>query len=354
MHKSETNMSLESVISDTDSLLNPDPVIRPPVAGNPKDPSTGNEAARTGKPYKRYKKRAEFCLTLVSFLVEGTLYSIPESMFPGAGYLKSATNLASGKSEDEPVELDVTVPEMDSLMSVLLARQISTPLELTIEKWSHALGLATLWKLDAARTFIIDHISRHFPNNLADQITLADDYDVGQWLHPSYKTICIRDTPPTEEEITALGPKRLVAILKIREACRKPEPKTYPRYQCPHCVNPWTFESVNPSNPPTNLRCSSHYTTALTVAPALPATNTTTNTENADRLITVSTELVVTPGGKGRKGKRSWKVDRDSEEAVDRDECTHKFAWTPTEARFKGKGGGVMCVKICVKCGISE
>ncbi|KAG8994172.1 hypothetical protein FRB94_010088 [Tulasnella sp. JGI-2019a] len=351
MHKSETNMSLESVISDTDSLLIPDPVTQPPFADS-KDPTGDNEETRNnGNPYMKYKRRTEFFLNHIFFVVGNKLYSIPEIMFPGAGYLKSATNLSSGKSEDEPMELDVTVSEMDSLMSVLLDRRINAPLDLPIEKWSQALGLATLWKIDAARNFIIDHITGHFPGNLAHQIKLADDYDVGKWLHPAYETICKRDTPPTEEEVTALGPRRLVAIYKIREACRKPKEKDYLRFQCSGCSTIWLFDGTNP--PSSNLKGPCHTGYNLRRLPAGPANNSTT-TESVEQLIKASTELAVTPGGNGRAGGRSRKTEKDSEGISDADECEHEFIWRPTKGNKKGKGGGVVCIKICLKCGISK
>ncbi|KAG8979647.1 hypothetical protein FRB95_009045 [Tulasnella sp. JGI-2019a] len=348
MHKSETSMSLYPEISDTESFTASDPIV-----GDSKHPTTNEDSRNNGKPNKRYTKRTEFFLTPVYFLVGDTLYSIPEIMFPGAGYLKSASNLSSGKSEDEPVELDVTVSEMDSLMSVLLDRRINSPLDLTIEKWSQALGLATLWKLDAARNFIIDHITRHFPNSLANQIRLADDYDVGQWLHPAYETICERDTPPTEEEVSALGPKRLVAIYKIREACRKPEKVNLTRFHCQYCLKVWVFESIAGSPPPTSLSCQPCGGYYLVAAPAVAPSDSPAKVESAGKLIKASTELEVTPGGTGRTGRRGQRAKKDSEGVVDTDECNHDFIWKPTQAKKPGKGG-VVCIKICLKCGISE
>lgn len=50
------------------------------------------------------------------------MYSIPEMLFPGAGYLKSAICHAGDGSEKDPMQLDVTVSQMDSLMLILLIR----------------------------------------------------------------------------------------------------------------------------------------------------------------------------------------------------------------------------------------
>ncbi|KAG9022054.1 hypothetical protein FRB95_000915 [Tulasnella sp. JGI-2019a] len=317
MHKSETSMSLYPAISDTESFTTSDPIV-----GDSKHPTINKESRNNGKPYKRYTKHTEFFLAPVFFLVGDKLYSIPEIMFPGAGYLKSASNLLSGKSEDEPMELDITVSEMDSLMSVLLAR------------------------------FIIDHITHNFPDNLADQIKLADDYDVGQWLHPAYKTICTRDTPPTADEVTALGPDRLVAIYNIREASSKPKEKESIRYHCPYCSWFWVFETTGGASPTTYLRCQNHTNYNLQQAPADPASNSPVTTETAEQLIKASTELVVTPSGKGGAGTRNQKADGDIEGVTDPGDCSHEFVWRPTEVRRKG--GGVVCVKVCVKCGSSE
>ncbi|KAG8843548.1 hypothetical protein FRB96_003911 [Tulasnella sp. 330] len=196
------------------------------AVADPEDPFVAVEEPQVNqpnvKPVKTLDRHEGFFLDPIFFLVEDKLYCVPEMMFPGAGYLESTSGHGTGKSEDDPMHLDITISQMDSLMSVILARQISSPVELNIVQWGQALGLSTRWKLGVARNFAIDQITHHFPYHLASHISLADAYDVGMWLNPAYHIIATRDDPPTEAEVAALGPKRLVALYKIREACHQP------------------------------------------------------------------------------------------------------------------------------------
>ncbi|KAG8843550.1 hypothetical protein FRB96_003913 [Tulasnella sp. 330] len=255
-------MSTESLLSiTTDSSPRSQPVAIPFVADSgaslvavevPHDQINQNN----GKPVKVFDRRTEFFLTSIFFLVEDKIYCVPEMMFPGAGYLTSSIGTGNGKSEDAPMHLDITISEMDNLMSVLLARQIFSPIKLTMVQWGEALGLSTRWKLDVARNFAIDQITSNFPYNLASKIRLADAYDVEKWLKPAYHIIATRDTPPTEAEVTALGSKRLVALYKIREAYRRPQVQVkQTSMRCSGCNKVWVFEGTL-SSLPGRLGCS--------------------------------------------------------------------------------------------------
>ncbi|KAG9010574.1 hypothetical protein FRB93_003842 [Tulasnella sp. JGI-2019a] len=229
MYKNDNTMSFESLISGNGSSTVSEPIVVPPSI--PKDPV--GMRSQLARPYTR---RMEFFHAPAYFLVEDKLYGVPETTLPGAGYLKSALNSAEGTSEEDPIELNITTSQMDSLLSVLLARHINSSLELTISQWGEALGLATFWKLDAARNFVINNITHRFPDNLAEHIKLADVCGVSQWLHPAYAKICIRTDPPTEQEATALGAKRLLALWKIRGACRQPDNSKQGQMTCTKCM----------------------------------------------------------------------------------------------------------------------
>ncbi|KAG8982719.1 hypothetical protein FRB93_007900 [Tulasnella sp. JGI-2019a] len=146
-------MSLESLISATDLPTASEPVTH--AVDTTAFSNSGNasvfveEPLKDMYPMKALKKRNEFFIQLVYLSVEDQVYSIPERMLPGQEYLKSVVGVASGHSEYEPLELDITVSQMNSLTSVLLASQLKAPLELTITQWGEALAIATLWKLDA-------------------------------------------------------------------------------------------------------------------------------------------------------------------------------------------------------------
>ncbi|KAG9028342.1 hypothetical protein FRB95_006569 [Tulasnella sp. JGI-2019a] len=157
------------------------------------------------------------------------LYSISDSLLPGRGYMRSAVDQEdplSGALEESPMELDITVLEMDNVMSVLHARQLSSPLKLAIEQWSEALHIATIWRLTAAREYTIERITSLFPNQPpVDRIALADLCGVQQWFNPAYETICTRaDAPTMNEGVQRLGFDRIIALFTIREACRKIPP----------------------------------------------------------------------------------------------------------------------------------
>ncbi|KAG9010575.1 hypothetical protein FRB93_003843 [Tulasnella sp. JGI-2019a] len=223
-------MSFESLMSANEPSDASEPIVAPPSIV--KDP-VGMRSQQLTRPYVR---RMGFFLPSVYFLVEDSLYNIPEILFPGAGYLTSALSSAEGTSEEEPIELDITTSQMDNLLSVLLARHIHSPPELTLSQWSEALGLATFWKLDAARNFVINNITQRFPDHLAEHIKLADAYGVSQWLQPAYAKICTRTDPPTEHEAIALGAKRLVTLWKIRDVCRQSGNSERSQMACTKCM----------------------------------------------------------------------------------------------------------------------
>ncbi|KAG8871352.1 hypothetical protein FRB97_008774 [Tulasnella sp. 331] len=302
MYQSNKAMSVESLVSATDSSTTSTPrdvPIARVVEGSYAPSATVEEPQLDAKPTKALNRRTKFFLTSIYFQIEDKVYSVPDMLFPGAGYLKSAVGLGGGSCEEEPMQLDVTVPQMDSLMSVLLDRRVNSPLDLTISQWGDALGLATRWKFEAARNFIIDQINTHFPDHLADRIKLADAYNICDWLEPVFEMLCTRLDPPTEEEIMAVGPKRLAALWKIREACRQPPApqRNLSRAHCIECARIWVFETSE-SQPPEHLRCTFHYSNNLVndVSPQNP-TVTATPAVNAAELIKVSTALKMVSAG---------------------------------------------------------
>ncbi|KAG8867979.1 hypothetical protein FRB98_003883, partial [Tulasnella sp. 332] len=292
-------MSVESLISATDSSITSEPISVPTahlVVGESDAPFvTTKEPQIDAKPTKKLNRRTEFFLTSIFFQVEDKVYSVPEMLFPGVGYLKSAVGGGVGTVEEDPLQLDVTVSQMDSLMSVLLDRRVNSPLELTISQWGDALGLATQWNLEAARSFIIEQINRHFPNHLADRIRLADAYNVGSWLQPAYEKLCTRPDPPTEDEIAILGAKRLAALWKIREACRQPQVSQQKviRATCQSCQEVWVFDASESAEPET-LRCGCGYYISRDGCPQSPR-DLPTPTTNAAQLVKASIVLKIIP-----------------------------------------------------------
>ncbi|KAG8991726.1 hypothetical protein FRB94_012287 [Tulasnella sp. JGI-2019a] len=339
-----------------------EPVVTPGVDTTVNSEHASVPAEEPQEPAKTLERRAEFFMTLIYFSVEDKVYSIPDSMFPGQGYFKSAIEPIGGNSESEPLKLDTTVSQMDSLLSVLLARHVNSLPELNISQWGEALALATLWKLDAARNFIIDHITRHFPDHLADRIKMADDFDVTQWLYPAYEKICTRSTPLTEEEVTALGPKRLVALLKIREACRQPEKRKTIPMSCGSCGKTFHIGETPASVQVTCRSCGWQLEHTPAVQEPLPTTS------NADNMIKASVELRLDSAGEPPGVDNITTVKATGGIEVS-EECCHEFLWQPNgckATKVKKVDGitsilpryvaacGTLCSRICGKCGVSE
>lgn len=113
---------------------------------------------------------------------------------------------------------------------------MNSPLVLTIEQWSEALYITTLWSLTAAREYIIERVETLFPNQPPiDRIALADRCEVEKWLDPAYQTLCTRPNPPSKKDgVERLGFDRLLAIFTTREACRAVPPPSQQVY-CNRC-----------------------------------------------------------------------------------------------------------------------
>ncbi|KAG9034508.1 hypothetical protein FRB95_013075 [Tulasnella sp. JGI-2019a] len=145
----------------------------------------------------------------------------------------------TGLLETNPIELAITASEMDSIMTVLHARQTSAPLHLTIEQWSDALHIATLWNLTAICEYIINRITTLFPEqNPIDRILLADQCRVEKWLHPAYQELCTMTNAPSRKDgLDRLGVDRIISIFTIREALRVSPPplKSNDILPCPRC-----------------------------------------------------------------------------------------------------------------------
>lgn len=102
------------------------------------------------------------------------------------------------------------------------------------EAWVDALHLATLWKLDLARKYIIKRMTEMLPDrSLLERVLLADKYEVRQWLKPAYEGLCIRLEPPTLEECQQIDLKRVLALHQVREASRL---LAIPVYHCKSCA----------------------------------------------------------------------------------------------------------------------
>jgi len=115
-------------------------------------------------------------------------------------------------------------------------RRIDEPPKLSIEQWSAALHLATMWHFDAARKYAIDQISSEYTDqNHFDRVDLAMKCQVGQWLHPAYQALCERTESLSAEEGERLGYRRLTAICRIRESQARTPARQVKCGSCGYC-----------------------------------------------------------------------------------------------------------------------
>ncbi|KAG8887039.1 hypothetical protein FRB98_000664 [Tulasnella sp. 332] len=144
---------------------------------------------------------------------------------------------SEGTTDAHPIRLDlITTFEMDSLLTLLDARLMDDPPLFTIDQWSAALHLATMWHFDAIRKYAIQQIeSQYADQSPLDRIALACKCQVGQWLHPAYLALCNRAEPLTVEEGEKLGYPRLMAICRLRES-RYTGSSTFGRQRCGSCI----------------------------------------------------------------------------------------------------------------------
>ncbi|KAG8921499.1 hypothetical protein FRC01_000224, partial [Tulasnella sp. 417] len=83
-------------------------------------------------------------------------------------------------------------------------------------EWSESLQLATLWRFEQLRAYIIKNMDS-MTRDPFTRIQIADAYGLTDWLHPAYAKLCARDASLTFEEGRRIGFERFAALVKIRE-----------------------------------------------------------------------------------------------------------------------------------------
>lgn len=150
---------------------------------------------------------------------EETLYTIPVLILQESPYFASLLESAhlGGKSEGQRDSDPIILHEL-SLTKYYLSRRVKDSLKLTVERWSAALHLATLWDFVDVRLYCIDRIHMSYPDqNAFDRMDLAVKCHVDEWLAPAYATMCSRAEPFEPWEMERLGFARLAAVCRIRE-----------------------------------------------------------------------------------------------------------------------------------------
>lgn len=93
------------------------------------------------------------------------------------------------------------------------------PSIVALEDWVALLSISTRYVFDKIRELAIVEISAKMLDPVK-KITLANKYNIPQWLSSAYLDLCKRPEPITDVEAETLGLRTLVRVARARELMR--------------------------------------------------------------------------------------------------------------------------------------
>ncbi|KIP04822.1 hypothetical protein PHLGIDRAFT_109062 [Phlebiopsis gigantea 11061_1 CR5-6] len=127
---------------------------------------------------------------------------------------------AEGRTDANPIVLyGVTTQEFRCLLRFFYDSTYSKPVD-TLEDWIALLSIATRYVFDRIRELAIIELSRQVLDPV-HKITLANQYDVSQWLPIAFTDLMKRPEPITEAEAESLGMRNVVRVARGRELARE-------------------------------------------------------------------------------------------------------------------------------------
>ena len=90
----------------------------------------------------------------------------------------------------------------------------------TLDDWIALLSISTRYVFDKIRELAIMEISRQVLDPV-HKITLANKYDVAQWLPVAFTDLMKRPEPITEAEAESIGMRNMVRVARARELARE-------------------------------------------------------------------------------------------------------------------------------------
>ncbi len=94
------------------------------------------------------------------------------------------------------------------------------PAIVILDDWIALLSISTRYVFDRIREIAIEEISRQVLDPVK-KITLANKYNIPQWLHPAYADLCKRPKAILDNEGEALGLRAVLRIARAREIVRE-------------------------------------------------------------------------------------------------------------------------------------
>jgi len=185
---------------------------------------------------------------IIHFQVQGALLGIPQSQLQESEFF---TEMLSGEHIGEPEEgsfehpiilKGVDLSAVDSFLKVLQARTYKGSPEMSIEEWSEGLRIATMWRFDSLRRFMIQELDPRVEDPIT-RLELAEICEIREWLVPAFARLCVRSEPFTTEEARRIGYERVLHAWRVRDGMLK-EKKWSTWYRARRDRSAFGFESV--------------------------------------------------------------------------------------------------------------
>ncbi|TFK23604.1 hypothetical protein FA15DRAFT_459099 [Coprinopsis marcescibilis] len=173
----------------------------------------------------------------VRFTAQGRRFCVPDYLFiEGSDYFAAEYGLKSGSgtptdievvdaSTDKVVELDVSIEDFRSFLTVLYPKTPDAIAQISEEGWLSILRLSTKWYFNDLRKMAIDkledYVTRMGPIEL---IGLAKELSFAPWLAYGYKDIVTRPQSVTVEVAREVGWEIAIQLCAMREERRIPIP----------------------------------------------------------------------------------------------------------------------------------
>ncbi|KAI0694139.1 hypothetical protein BC835DRAFT_1415524 [Cytidiella melzeri] len=125
-----------------------------------------------------------------------------------------------GSCDSKPITLhDVTEHEFRCLLRFFYESMYQPPID-CLHDWIALLSISTRYVFDKTRDLAITEISKQLADPV-QKITLANKYNIPQWLPPAFLELCKRDEPIADAEAETLGLFAVVRIARARELARE-------------------------------------------------------------------------------------------------------------------------------------
>lgn len=159
-----------------------------------------------------------YYLDPVIFQVEDQLFNVPKYHFVRHSEIFRTMFLlpppkgsdSEGSTDRAPIQLD-GVDKMDFQIFLEVLYPLETMVDMwakmTKSKWLSVLKLATMWVFKEIRALAIDRLTK-WPMGEIEQIVLAKQYNVSQWLLSGYQKLAMRSEMVSLEEAAQIGYRR--------------------------------------------------------------------------------------------------------------------------------------------------